>query len=232
MDDGEVGHPIVAQRRFGPAPKGSVRRVAKSIRLDERLRVHASGIDGKVFESYQGVRIQRSAPIRLYRFEQFFQGFENTPPIRKLFGKNAGRILRALQVEFFSPPFGYMGTSDVDGHLIVSSHHLKTSDLRTLYLDVVHELCHVKQFRAGRPLFDRKKKYVDSPTEIEAYAFTVQEGKRLGMTEAELLAYLEVEWVDARDHRRLARRLGLLRKGSRRAAKPGRPRHHRARRGK
>ncbi|NNN17177.1 MAG: hypothetical protein HKL79_02275 [Thermoplasmata archaeon] len=182
--------------------------------------------------SYRETRIQRTAPIRLYRFEQFFQGFENAPPIRQLFGRNTRKILRALKVEFFSPPFGYMGTSDVDGHLIVSSHHLRTSDLRTLYLDVVHELCHVKQFRAGRALFDRKKKYVDTPTEIEAYAFTVREGKRLGMTEAELLSYLEVEWVDANDHRRLARRMGLLKNGRRRTARTGRPQPHRGRRGK
>ena len=181
-------------------------------------------------DSYRGVRIQRRAPIRLYPFEKFFQGFAETPPILELFGKNASKILRRLKVEFFSPPFGYMGTSDSDGHLIVSSHHLKTSDLRTLYLDVVHELCHVKQFRAGRPLFDRKKKYVDTPTEIEAYAFTVKEGKRIGMTDKQLLEYLEVEWVDETDHRRLARRLGLLPKGRRPPA--GRSRPHRARRGK
>lgn len=185
-----------------------------------------------MFESYEGVRIQRTAPIRLYPFEQFFQGFEDTPPIQELFGKDGRRILRALQVEFFSPPFGYMGTSDVDGHLIVSSHHLKTSDLRTLYLDIGHELCHVKQFRAGRPLFDRKRKYVDTPTEIEAYAFTVKEGKRLGMTEVELLAYLEVEWVGAEDHRRLARRMGLLKRRTRGKAKGGRSRPHRGRLGK
>lgn len=182
-----------------------------------------------MFRSYRGVRIQRQAPIRLYPFDRFFQGFEHAAPIRELFGSDTEKILRALKVEFFSPPFGYMGTSDVDGHLIVSSHHLKTSDLRTLYLDVVHELCHVKQFRAGRPLFDRTKKYVDTPTEIEAYAFTVKEGKRLGMTNVQLLKYLEVEWVDASDHRRLARRLGLLGKGSR-GPKNARP--HRARRGK
>lgn len=174
-----------------------------------------------------GVRIRRQAPIRLYPFERFFQGFERAPPVRDLFGRGTARILKNLKVEFFSPPFGYMGTSDADGHLIVSSHHLKTSDLRTLYLDVVHELCHVKQFRAGRPLFDRTKKYVDTPTEIEAYAFTVKEGRRLGMTNEELVEYLKVEWVDDNDHRRLARRLGLLpRRG------PTRGRAHRARRGR
>lgn len=172
-------------------------------------------------ESGFGVRIQRKAPIRLYPFERFFRGFADAPPVRDLFGAKAGRILKNLQVEFFSPPFGYMGTSDIDGHLIVSSHHLKTSDLRTLYLDVVHELCHVKQFRAGRALFDRKRKYVDTPTEIEAYAFTVKEGKRIGMTNRQLLEYLEVEWVDAEDHRRLARRMGLLKpKGKKGRGRP------------
>ena len=182
--------------------------------------------------SGMGVRIQRHAPIRLYPFEKFFRGFEDTPPIRELFGKQAKPLLRKLKVEFFSPPFGYMGTSDVDGHLIVSSHHLKTSDLRTLYLDVVHELCHVKQFRAGRPLFDRKKKYVDTPTEIEAYAFTVKEGRRIGMTNAQLLEYLKVEWVDENDHRRLARRMGLLVKGRTGGARLRRAKPHRARRGR
>jgi hypothetical protein len=183
-----------------------------------------------MFRTYRGVQIQRRAPIRLYPFERFFRGFAETPPIQELFGTKAAAILRRMKVEFFSPPFGYMGTSDQDGHLIVSAHHLKTSDLRTLYLDVVHELCHVKQFRAGRPLFDAKKKYVDTPTEIEAYAFTVKEGRRIGMTTAQLLEYLKVEWVDESDHRRLARRLGLLARGRSRPRRGGPA--HLARRGK
>ncbi|MGI0140528.1 MAG: hypothetical protein ACREBT_05210 [Thermoplasmata archaeon] len=172
----------------------------------------------------KGIQIRRHASIHLYPFERYFRGFESSVPIQELFGRRAPKILRALKVEFFSPPFGYMGTSDEDGHLIVSSHHLKTSDLRTLYLDVVHELCHVKQFRAGRPLFDRNKKYVDTPTEIEAYAFTIKEGQRIGMTNAELLEYLKVEWVDEPDHRRLARRLKLLPSRPRARRRPSRRR--------
>ncbi len=185
-----------------------------------------------MIESKFGVRIERRAPIRLYPFERFFRGFATAPPIRELFGARAPSILRRLKVEFFSPPFGYMGTSDVDGHLIVSTHHLKTGDLRTLYLDVVHELCHVRQFRAGRALFDRKKKYVDTPTEIEAYAFTVKEGKRIGMTNAQLVEYLKVEWVDEADHRRLARRLGLIPARRRPRARSRRVRARRGGRGR
>lgn len=161
-------------------------------------------------ETYRGVKIDRKSKISLYPFERYFKGFSKIPPIQELFGKKAEKVLRELKVEFFSPPFGYMGTSDEDGHLIVSSHHLKTSDLRTLYLDVVHELCHVKQHLDGRPLFDRKKSYVDTPTEIEAYAFTVKEGRRIGMNDAQLFDYLQVMWIDDAEHRRLARHVGVV----------------------
>lgn len=161
-------------------------------------------------ESRFGVRIERTAPTRLLPFRRFFRGFEKVPAIRDLFGRQTDRVLKNLKVEFFSARFGYMGTSDVDGHLLISTHHLKDSDFRTVYLDVVHELCHVNQFRKGKPLFYPRLSYVDAPSEIEAYAFTVKEGRRIGMTDRQLIDYLKVEWVDAKDHRRLARRMGLL----------------------
>jgi hypothetical protein len=167
-----------------------------------------------VLESKLGVRIERSAPTRLLPFGRFFRGFGEVPAVRELFGRDTARVLRSLKVEFFSARFGYMGTSDVDGHLLVSTHHLKDSDFRTVYLDVVHELCHVRQFRKGRPLFYPNLSYVDAPSEIEAYAFTVKEGRRIGMTERELIDYLKVEWISKAEHQRLARRMGLLGRAS------------------
>ncbi len=169
-----------------------------------------------------GVRIDRSSPTKLYPFERFFHGFENVPAIRKLFGKRTAQVLHRQKVEFFSARFGYMGTSDVDGHLLISTFHLKDGDFRTLYLDIVHELCHVRQFQRGKPLFYPKLSYVDAPSEIEAYAFTIQEGRRIGMTDRELIDYLKVEWITPAEHRRLARRSGL-------GGKQGRSKPHRVR---
>jgi hypothetical protein len=51
---------------------------------------------------------------------------------------------------------------------------------------------------------------VDAPSEIEAYAFTVKDGRRIGLTDAQLVEYLKVEWIDKKEHARLARRMGLL----------------------
>ncbi len=158
-----------------------------------------------VVERGLGVRIERKAPTKLYPFTRFFKGFEEHPAVRGLFGRHTPRVLAGLKVEFFSARFGYMGTSDVDGHLIISTHHLRDSDFRTVYLDLVHELCHVRQFRKGRPLFYPKLSYVDAPSEIEAYRFTVKEGRRIGMNDRELLEYLKVEWISPSEHRRLAR---------------------------
>jgi hypothetical protein len=173
-------------------------------------------------ESKLGVRIERQAPTKLYPFAKFFQGFDKVGAIRSLFGPQTSRVLRSLKVEFFSARFGYMGTSDIDGHLLISSRHLRDSPFRTVYLDLVHELCHVKQFRDGRPLFYPKLSYVDAPSEIEAYRFTVDEGRRVGMTDSQLLDYLKVEWISTVEHRRLARRCGV-------AWKPRRARAHRRR---
>ncbi len=174
-------------------------------------------------ESGLGVRIERVGPTKLYPFTRFFQGFDQVPLVRQLFGRQTARVLRSVHVEFFSARFGYMGTSDLDGHLLVSTHHLKDSDFRTVYLDVVHELCHVRQFRDGKPLFYPKLSYVDAPSEIDAYRRTVREGRRIGMTDAELLEYLQVEWITPVEHRRLARRCGVTvprtRRGRRRAAR-------------
>jgi hypothetical protein len=173
-------------------------------------------------ESDLGVQIERLAPTKLYPFAKFFRGFETVPSVRALFGRRTRQVLRSQKVEFFSARFGYMGTSDIDGHLLISTHHLKDSPFRTVYLDIVHELCHVKQFRKGRPLFYPKLSYVDAPSEIEAYRFTVKEGLRIGMTTRQLMDYLKVEWISPAEHRRLARHCGLT-------AKPSRTRAHRKR---
>jgi hypothetical protein len=160
--------------------------------------------------SQYGVEIERNAPTHLLPFERYFHGFDSVGAVRELFGAQTRRVLRDLKVEFFSSKFGYMGTSDIDGHLLISTHHLKGSDFRTLYLDVVHELCHVNQFKHGKQLFYPRLSYVDAPSEIEAYAFTVKEGRRIGMTDKELVEYLRVEWIDDKDLKRLARRMGVL----------------------
>jgi len=156
-----------------------------------------------------GVWFPRVVKIELRPFTKYFKGFEKVEAVRKTFGAQTDRVLRSLKVEFFSSKWGYMGVSDEDGHLVVSAYYLRTGNLRDIYLDVVHELVHVKQFRDGRKLFPEGFEYSTAPTEIEAYKVCIAEGRRLGMTDKQVLEYLKVPWMDDREWRRLARNLGL-----------------------
>ena len=155
------------------------------------------------------VVIPKNIRLRYERFLDHFKGFENVDAVRAIFGPRTKAILRSLKVEFFSSKWGYMGVSDEDGHLVVSTHYLRTGNRRDIYLDVVHELVHVRQFREGKQLFPEGFNYPNAPTEIEAYKICIAEGRRLGMTDRELFVYLKVEWMDEGDLRRLARNVGV-----------------------
>ena len=156
-----------------------------------------------------GVRIPRSIRLHYERFLDHFKGFENVEAVRAIFGPKTKAVLRSLKVEFFSSRWGFMGVSDEDGHLLASTHYLRTGKLRDIYLDVVHELVHVRQFRQGKKLFAEGFEYPDLPTEIEAYRVCIAEGRRLGMNDKQLFEYLRVEWMNDRELRRLARNVGV-----------------------
>ncbi|MEM3550653.1 MAG: hypothetical protein QW222_01505 [Candidatus Bathyarchaeia archaeon] len=98
-----------------------------------------------------------------------------------------------------------MGVSDLNGHLIISAHYLKNGDLIDIYLDIIHELVHVRQFMEGKKLFDTRFNYVESPTEIEAYTYAVEEARRLGLNDARICQYLKTEWMSERELKKLAK---------------------------
>jgi len=156
-----------------------------------------------------GVSFPRHVAIKLHHFAKYFKGFENVEAVRRTFGPRTAQVLRTVKVEFFTSRWGYMGVSDDDGHLVVSTHYLTHGNPRDIYLDVVHELVHVKQHRNGRPLFHNRWTYENRPTELEAYRVCTEEGRRLGMTDRELVRYLKVPWLDDGEFSQLARNLGL-----------------------
>jgi hypothetical protein len=57
----------------------------------------------------------------------------------------------------------------------------------------------------GKELFDGRFEYVDRPTEIEAYRYTVKEARRLGLSEERICQYLKTEWMSEEDLKKLAR---------------------------
>jgi hypothetical protein len=72
-----------------------------------------------------------------------------------------------------------------------------------LYLDMAHELTHLRQLAEGKNLWDHSLHYVDRPTEIEGYAVAVEEGLRLGMTEDQIMQHLSNPWLNEGEVARL-----------------------------
>jgi hypothetical protein len=104
---------------------------------------------------------------------------------------------------------GYMYVDGSDGHLVISKGYLNRGDKKEIYLDLIHELYHVKQFLDGKELFDPRYDYVDRPTEIEAYRYTVEEARRIGFSDERILRYLQTEWMSDEDLNRLIENMGI-----------------------
>ena len=137
------------------------------------------------------------------RFTDYFKGYEKVEAVKGIFGDSTEEVLRNLKAKFIGLG-GYMGVDNTDGNLFVNASYLKNGDKTDIYLDVIHELVHVRQFREGKELFDGRYDYVERPTEIEAYCYTVQEARRLGLTDERILKYLKTEWMSPQDLKRLA----------------------------
>jgi len=159
-----------------------------------------------------GVKIQRRVKIKLRQFTDYFKGFDKVDAVKSIFGNDTKKVLCELKVEFFSSRFSYMGVNEEDGHLMVSTYYLKHGNERDIYLDIIHELVHIRQYREGKELFDDRYAYVDRLTEIEAYTIAISEAKRIGMTDQEIIEYLKTEWMSDDDLSRLSNILGLTKK--------------------
>ena len=155
-----------------------------------------------------GVTINRGAPSGIHPFMSVFGGFEHVGAVRRTFGKETEKVLEHLWVEV-SQGRGYMRINDEKGSVVVSSRYLKEGREVDLYLDVVHELVHIRQHKEGKELWDRRYEYVDRPTELEAYRVAVKEARRLGMSEQQVAEYLAVEWIPKKDFERFLKNVGV-----------------------
>lgn len=146
--------------------------------------------------------------IRAHSFMDYFKGMENVEAVRRIFGEKTKEVLKNLKVEF-TWVGGYMWVNNLDGHLMVSAKYLKEGDRIDIYLDLIHELVHVRQFLEGKELFDVHYNYANRPTELEAYRYAVEEARRIGLSDERIYYYLKTEWMGDEDLKELAKALNV-----------------------
>jgi hypothetical protein len=181
----------------------------------------------RAFDPPPEFSFRRKTPVGRHRLLDVFPRFDRVPPFASYPAPAAvrGSVVRATTIEVVrgpvwmyvaphrAPPFakevGWKPVTARGDRIVIGRHHLARSPPATVYLDLLHELYHVFQRRAGRDLWDISNGYAGSPTEIEAYRFAIGEARRLGASERFLREYLRVDWIDAREHRRLLENVGV-----------------------
>jgi hypothetical protein len=145
-----------------------------------------------------------------YRLEEVFTDIRTYGVLGDIFSntEEIDAIIACTKVFVVDRPREMFVDND-DGSITIGLPHLQRASDVILYLDIIHELCHVKQHLEGRNLYDRDKSYVDRETEIEAYLVTVQEARRIGLNEDAIVNYLRVSWITPEEHQRLARRMDI-----------------------
>jgi hypothetical protein len=99
---------------------------------------------------------RETPPPALQPFTDYFEGFEKVEAVRKVFGDKTEAVLAGLKIGFISNRRMYMGIRDDDGNIAVGTYHLRHSTKRVLYLDIVHELFHIKQWMRDKEWFTRE----------------------------------------------------------------------------
>jgi hypothetical protein len=178
---------------------------------DSKSVAEVVAINGREFLMTGALQVFKT--LRLYRFQSiistahpfsdYFRGFDKVEAVRRIFGEKTEQVLRDLKVEFLWAG-GYMGVNSANGHLMANPNYLNKGDKTDIYLDVIHELVHVKQFMEGKDLFDAHHSYTERPTEIEAYLYAVEEARRLGLSDARICEYLKTEWMSEKELKQLA----------------------------
>ena len=156
------------------------------------------------------IQINRQLSYGQYKLSDIFPDIKQHPILLEIFETTAeiGDVLSNTMVIISDKP-RYMKVDNDNGSILIGLNHIQNSETVILYLDIIHELVHVKQHRQGLNLYDRSKAYVDRQTELDAYAVAVKEAKRIGLTNKQILDYLSVEWITPEEHLRLAKKLNI-----------------------
>ena len=156
------------------------------------------------------IKVNRDLQDGHYSLEDIFENLKSVEILLKIF-KSKDDLDEVFEktVVIVDGSSHYMHVKNEDASIVVGKDHLKNSEKKILYLDIIHELVHVKQQRQGLDLYDSSYHYVDRPTEVEAYEVAVEEARKLGMNDSEIFDYLHVEWISLEEQKRLASRVGI-----------------------
>lgn len=148
--------------------------------------------------------VERNLNAGIHPYRLFLPRFEESPAVRRIESPSVpiGPLVDSARVKI-KPGEGYLWVDTrIPAIILIEKYYREASPL-DLYLDLIHELTHLRQLAEGKDIWDHSLDYVDRPTEIEGYAVAVEEGMRLGMDEDEVIRHLSNPWMTENEVKRL-----------------------------
>lgn len=161
-------------------------------------------------------RVIRTLPRGEHSYRSLLPRIEESPAVRRIESAATplSRLLGGARVRIEKGK-GFVWVDDEAPAIILKEGYYRRAEALDLYLDLLHELTHLRQLAEGHNIWDERVGYVDRPTEIEGYAVAVEEGARLGMTETDILKHLSNPWMTRAETERLRENVRhLLNNGS------------------
>jgi hypothetical protein len=140
--------------------------------------------------------VNRTLNCGLHPYRLLLPRFEESPVVRRIemAATPIGPLLDSARVKIKKGEgFCYVDVI-IPAIVLIENYYIQGNAL-DLYLDLAHELTHLRQLAEGRNIWDHSLHYVDRPTEIEGFAVAVEEGLRLGMTEEQVIQHLSNPWL-------------------------------------
>jgi hypothetical protein len=152
--------------------------------------------------------VNRTLSCGMHPYRLLLPRLEESPVARRIETAtiSLGPLMDSARVKI-TPHEGYCYVDVKIPAIILAENYYKQANPLDLYLDLAHELTHLRQLAEGKDLWDHSLHYVDRPTEIEGYAVAVEEGVRLGMKEAEVIHHLSNPWLSEAEVARLRRNI-------------------------
>jgi hypothetical protein len=152
--------------------------------------------------------VNRTLSCGTHPYRLFLPRFEESPAVRLIATPAVpiGPLLDDARIKIKNGE-GYCYVDVRIPAIVLMEGYYHNANPLDLYLDLAHELTHLRQLAEGRNIWDHSLHYVDRPTEIEGYAVAVAEGMRLGMTEEQVLQHLSNPWLNDDEVMRLRKNI-------------------------
>jgi hypothetical protein len=145
-------------------------------------------------------QVVRGLPRGEHPYRSLLPGVADSPAACRIGTATTSLIsLVAIARVRITPGEGYVWVDDKVPAIVLVENYYRRGNALDLYLDLLHELTHLRQLAEGHDLWDERFPYPQRPTEIEGYAVAIEEGLRLGMTEARVLRHLSNPWMTRAD---------------------------------